>query len=130
MKKYEDIINELNYNLPDSWDYGYFCYETAGYYECIKFGHEILWDSENYNHREQDDLLLFVKQQFNSYVNKIKKVMFITPLTDNENAYDVISSIIDDIQDRKGLGNEWEQIDSDTQDEIIKTWVNILERNI
>jgi hypothetical protein len=37
--------------------------------------------------------------------------------------YDLIS----DISDRRGLRQEWEQIDGDIQDEIIEKWSKIVE---
>jgi len=37
--------------------------------------------------------------------------------------YDLIS----DISDRRGLRQEWEQIDGDIQDEIIEKWRKIIE---
>jgi hypothetical protein len=37
--------------------------------------------------------------------------------------------IIKDLSDRRGLGNEWEQIDEDIQKEIHKTWADIIEDN-
>ena len=36
--------------------------------------------------------------------------------------YDIIS----DLSDRRGLRQEWEQIDSDIQDEIISKWLSII----
>ena len=39
-------------------------------------------------------------------------------------AYD----IIDDLSDRKGIGNEWEGIQGDIQDEIVEKWIKIIER--
>ena len=35
--------------------------------------------------------------------------------------------IVTDLSGRKGLGNEWDEIDEDIQDEILKKWVNIVE---
>jgi len=39
-----------------------------------------------------------------------------------------VYDIIYDISDRGGLGNEWEQIDGEIQDEIIDKWVKIIDR--
>lgn len=39
----------------------------------------------------------------------------------------IAEMIADDIGDRCGLGNEWEQIDSETQSEILETWTRIVE---
>lgn len=38
-----------------------------------------------------------------------------------------IFELISDISDRRGLKQEWEQIDGDIQDEIIEKWFNIIE---
>ena len=38
-----------------------------------------------------------------------------------------VYDLINDISDRRGLRQEWEAIDGDIQDEIIETWVKILE---
>lgn len=39
-----------------------------------------------------------------------------------------IFDIIDNISDRRGLSQEWENIDGDIQDEIIYNWINIIEK--
>ncbi len=39
--------------------------------------------------------------------------------------YDLIS----DLADRRGIGQEWEDIDGETQDDIIESWLKILESN-
>lgn len=45
----------------------------------------------------------------------------------------IVKAIIRDIEDRSGIGNEWEQIDPDIQDEIRKEWkkkiVSVLDEN-
>jgi hypothetical protein len=33
-----------------------------------------------------------------------------------------VHAIIDDLSGRKGIGDEWDQIDPDIQDEIIEEW--------
>ncbi len=33
-----------------------------------------------------------------------------------------VEAIIDDLSGRKGIGDEWDQIDPDIQDEIIEEW--------
>lgn len=40
-----------------------------------------------------------------------------------------IYDIISDLSDRRGLRQEWEQIDGIIQDEIISDWINILSQN-
>jgi hypothetical protein len=39
-----------------------------------------------------------------------------------------VFDIITDLTDRSGLQNEWENIDGDIQDEIIKKWKNIIDK--
>jgi hypothetical protein len=39
-----------------------------------------------------------------------------------------VFDIIEDLSDRGGLQNEWENIDGDIQDEIIEKWKNIIEK--
>lgn len=38
-----------------------------------------------------------------------------------------IFDIISDLTDRRGLGNEFETIDNDIQEEIVETWIKIIE---
>lgn len=38
--------------------------------------------------------------------------------------------IVCDLSDRRGLGQEWEQIDEKIQSEILMTWYNIIKDNI
>lgn len=45
---------------------------------------------------------------------------------DNKTAKRIVKEIIDDLSDRRGLRQEWEQIDDDTQHEIRDTWVKIV----
>lgn len=37
-----------------------------------------------------------------------------------------VFSIIEDLSDRRGLRQEFENIDSDVQDEIIETWIDLV----
>ena len=39
-----------------------------------------------------------------------------------------IFDIITDLTDRRGLRQEWENIDGDIQDEIIEKWKNIIDK--
>ncbi len=39
-----------------------------------------------------------------------------------------VFDIIADLSDRRGLRQEWEEIDGDIQDEIIDKWIGILEK--
>jgi len=41
----------------------------------------------------------------------------------------IFKKLSDDIRDRKGIGDEWESIDSDImRDEIKPTWIEIIEK--
>jgi len=40
----------------------------------------------------------------------------------------IIGEIIEDISDRSGLSNVWDDMDEDTEEEIKKTWQNIVKR--
>lgn len=42
----------------------------------------------------------------------------------------IAEKIADDIQGRSGLGNEWEQIDGETQQDILREWVGIIEEEL
>jgi hypothetical protein len=42
----------------------------------------------------------------------------------------VINEIIKDISGRRGLGNEWETIDDDVQEEIKDSWKSIIKKYI
>ena len=41
-------------------------------------------------------------------------------------AVEAVEQIIHDLRDRSGLGNEWDEIDGSTQDEIRKKWRDII----
>ena len=45
------------------------------------------------------------------------------PLSDAERK---ALAIVGDLTDRRGLRQEWEEIDEDIQDEIFRTWVDII----
>lgn len=38
----------------------------------------------------------------------------------------IVNDIVSDITDRRGLGDEWENIDKDIQKEIIESWKDIV----
>jgi hypothetical protein len=41
-------------------------------------------------------------------------------------AKEIVEKIVEDITDRAGIGNEWEQIDEDIQKDIIDEWMVII----
>ena len=43
-----------------------------------------------------------------------------------EKAKNIVDKIIRDLSDRRGLRQEWEQIDLDIQEEIKETWIGIV----
>ncbi len=47
-----------------------------------------------------------------------------------ETIKNIVNDIIEDICDRKGLGNEWENIDEDIQEEIKEKWFKIVDKNL
>lgn len=42
----------------------------------------------------------------------------------------IVFRIIRDFTDRRGLRQEWENIDDDIQEEIIETWINIVKKEL
>jgi hypothetical protein len=38
----------------------------------------------------------------------------------------IVDAIIRDLSDRKGLGNEWEEIDDDIQKQIREEWITLV----
>ena len=40
----------------------------------------------------------------------------------------IVNEIIKDLSDRCGLGDEWESIDEDIQEEIITEWIKIVDK--
>jgi len=45
---------------------------------------------------------------------------------DIETANDIVDAIIYDLSDRAGLGNEWESVDADIQEQIKQEWIEII----
>lgn len=127
-------IDEYNAKASGYSDYynSHFTYVSAGYYESINFGEEILWDSEN-EPREYDEdtntyenLENFIKKEFNKFVNKLKKLRFNdipTPKLDN---FDVIDEIFNELKNRKGINMD--DFDDETQQEIFNKCCGILEK--
>lgn len=42
-------------------------------------------------------------------------------------ASEIVDAIIEDLSDRRGLGQEWEQVDDEIKKEIKDTWAAIIE---
>jgi hypothetical protein len=42
----------------------------------------------------------------------------------------VVNDIMQDMMERGGIGDEWEYIDPDTQDEIIECWIDLVEQRL
>lgn len=42
----------------------------------------------------------------------------------------ILFEILADFTDRRGLRQEWEQIDDDVQDEILSAWLKIIQNNL
>ena len=131
----ENVIYGLNENIPENYDeQSYFTYETSGYWEAIKFGEVILWDSENEprkwneKNKEYEDLENFIKKQFNRYVNKIKSMRF-TGIKDNRDknndAFDAASEIMDNLEN---YGYGMADVNKEIKDEIFQGFVDIIEK--
>jgi hypothetical protein len=43
-----------------------------------------------------------------------------------QTAKKIVEALITDLTDRKGLGNMWEEIDQDIQEEIMTKWVSLV----
>lgn len=41
----------------------------------------------------------------------------------------IVFTILSDLRDRSGLGNEFDMIDDEIQNEIIQTWIDIAKNN-
>lgn len=44
---------------------------------------------------------------------------------EDKTAFKIVERIIEDLTDRRGLGQEWDQIESSVRAEIKDTWVRI-----
>lgn len=42
----------------------------------------------------------------------------------------IVFRFLEDFADRRGLGDEWDGIDDDIQDEIIETWLQIVKKEL
>lgn len=49
--------------------------------------------------------------------------------TDYGKSKNTVYEILADFTDRRGLRQEWENIDPDIQEEIVQDWINIASRN-
>jgi hypothetical protein len=43
---------------------------------------------------------------------------------------EIVFGILSDFTDRRGLRQEWEQIDDDIQEEMIETWIDIVKNKL
>jgi hypothetical protein len=43
-----------------------------------------------------------------------------------QNAHEVVDAIIKDLTNRRGLSQEWDQIDPDIKEEIRNTWAGLI----
>ena len=58
------------------------------------------------------------------------KTQMVTPEEKKQIAKDAVSLIVSDIEDRRGIGDEWGSIDHGTQMEIRKEWRGIIVASI
>ena len=42
----------------------------------------------------------------------------------------IVFRFIEDFTDRRGMGDEWDEIDDEIQDEIIETWIDIVKKQL
>lgn len=42
----------------------------------------------------------------------------------------IVEELICNLSDRRGIGDEWYQIDDDIQEEIKQEWINIIKKEI
>lgn len=61
-------------------------------------------------------------------MNKLKPIMTKVNNIKREDIEKIINNIILDIESRKGIGNEWIQIDPEIQEEIKNEWRIIVEQ--
>ena len=47
-------------------------------------------------------------------------------MTREQRARAAADRIVDDLTDRRGLGDEWGSIDGETREDIIETWTKII----
>ncbi len=47
-----------------------------------------------------------------------------------DKAKQILFSLVNDFADRRGLRQEWDQIDSDIQDEILHEWLEIIQQGM
>ncbi len=45
-------------------------------------------------------------------------------------AHDIVFDVIDELTDRKGIGNEWFGMDDDIRDDLIKTLEDIVDKQL
>ena len=43
---------------------------------------------------------------------------------------EIVEEIVRDLSGRKGLGNEWDYIDTDIQEEIKQIWTDIISKHL
>ena len=77
-----DIVSDLNNELYEKIGETErkFYYSSDGYIDCIWFGTELLWDSDNDDreyieeNNDYEPLKPFIKRAFNNYVNKLNSL--------------------------------------------------------
>jgi len=64
---------------------------------------------------------MLLKDEYYDYILK-KKVV--------SQAKNILFDLVHDFTDRRGLRQEWEQIDEDIQEEILNKWLIIIEKRL
>jgi hypothetical protein len=69
---------------------------------------------------------MMMKKYDDEYYNYILRN--IEPNEPNLKEKKAVFNIISDLTDRRGLGQEFENIDNDIQDEIVETWIDAIKK--
>lgn len=52
------------------------------------------------------------------------------PKSDVPKEKQIVFDIVNDFTDRRGIGQEWDQIDESIQEEIMETWIDIVKTKL
>lgn len=132
LKELGQINSDFNEICDDLFG---FKYETDGFwYECITFGNHVLWDSEDLTKREDETVIECVKRRYNDFLDDINQTRYLdvppSERKSNKNIYYALDEIVNDLTDRSGFDDVWNNLDNDTYQEIMDKWYNILKKFI
>jgi hypothetical protein len=76
---YIDVVNDLNERIYDrlgSSPNVSFSFETTGYYNCIRFEYDVLWDDQNHQYFDtQEELKIYCFNQLSERSSIILKIV-------------------------------------------------------